>query len=226
VGRNSSPVFFYLLISYLPEIIDFSGYRRGTSQECRCETSPARSGALLVQGNLQCRMLVHTKRSCCDARWSAGTGYLWIKELIRARCIRSVQHWNVAHQSSGHVWQGRYYSCPLDQTHLWEALRYTELNPVRARLVSEAELWAWSSAASHCTANERDEFLALDAWGRHWTAGTWREYLAEGELESKLAVIRQRTHTGRPLGSAEFVQDLEKATQRQLTLQKRDPVRR
>ena len=101
--------------------------------------------------------------------------------------------------------------------------RYTELNPVRARLVSEAELWAWSSAASHCTANERDEFLTLDAWGRHWTAGTWREYLAEGELESKLAVIRQRTHTGRPLGNAEFVQDLEKATQRQLTLQKRGP---
>jgi REP element-mobilizing transposase RayT len=41
-------------------------------------------------------------------------------------------YWNVAHQSSGHVWQGRYYSCPLDPTHLWEALRYTELNPVRA----------------------------------------------------------------------------------------------
>ena len=34
--------------------------------------------------------------------------------------------WNIAHQSSGHVWQGRYYSSPLDQTHLWEALRYTE----------------------------------------------------------------------------------------------------
>jgi REP element-mobilizing transposase RayT len=49
-------------------------------------------------------------------------------------------YWNVAHQSSGHVWQGPYYSCPLDQTHLWEALRYTELNPLRARLVSEAEL--------------------------------------------------------------------------------------
>jgi hypothetical protein len=25
------------------------------------------------------------------------------------------------------VWQGRYYSCPLDDTHLWEALRYTGL---------------------------------------------------------------------------------------------------
>ena len=52
---------------------------------------------------------------------------------------RYASYWNVAHQSSGHVWQGRYYSCPLDEPHLWEALRYTELNPLRAELVREAE---------------------------------------------------------------------------------------
>jgi hypothetical protein len=72
-------------------------------------------------------------------------------------------------------------------------------------------------------ANEHHAFLALDAWRRHWTVTTWRQYLGEGEIESKLAVIRQRTHTGRPLRTAEFVQDLEKATQRQLALQKRGP---
>jgi hypothetical protein len=43
------------------------------------------------------------------------------------------------------LWQGRYYSCPLDQTHLWEALRYTELNPVRAGLASDAGSWKWST---------------------------------------------------------------------------------
>src|SRR5579885_3491355 len=31
-------------------------------------------------------------------------------------------YWNASHSSSGHVWQGRYYSCPLDSTHLWRAL--------------------------------------------------------------------------------------------------------
>jgi putative transposase len=102
-------------------------------------------------------------------------------------------------------------------------LRYTELNPLRARLVSEPELRPWSSAAGHGGANQHDSFLALDAWRRHWTITTWREYLGEGEIESKLAVIRQRTHTGRPLGTAEFIQDLEKALQRQLALQKPGP---
>jgi putative transposase len=146
-----------------------------------------------------------------------------LAEALKQIHGRYACYWNVAHQSSGHVWQGRYYSCPLDPTHLWEALRYTELNPLRANLVAAAELWPWSSATSHCGGKEPDEYLALDVWRRHWTAATWREYLEGGEVESKLAIIRQRTHTGRPLGNAEFIQNLEKATQRQLALQKRGP---
>jgi putative transposase len=63
---------------------------------------------------------------------------------------RYASYWNAVHGSSGHVWQGRYYSCPLDQAHLWEALRYAELNPIRAGLVAEAESWRWSSALAHC----------------------------------------------------------------------------
>ena len=63
---------------------------------------------------------------------------------------RYASYWNASHRSSRHAWQGRFYSCPLDRTHLWEALRYTELNPVWAKLVSKPEEWPWSSAAAHC----------------------------------------------------------------------------
>jgi REP element-mobilizing transposase RayT len=69
---------------------------------------------------------------------------------------RYASYWNAAHQSNGHVWQGRYYSCPLGEPHLWEALRYTELNPLRAGLVAKAECWPWSSAASHCGTEPAD----------------------------------------------------------------------
>jgi hypothetical protein len=41
--------------------------------------------------------------------------------------------------------------------------------------------------------------------------------------QGRRAVIRQLTHTGRPLGTEEFIQDLEKATQRRIALQKRGP---
>jgi putative transposase len=129
-------------------------------------------------------------------------------------------YWNAVHQSSGHAWQGRYYSCPLDRVHLWEALRYTELNPVRAGLASEAEAWMWSSAATHCGAESRNEILDLELWRKNWTVGAWRQYLAAGEMESKLTEIRRSTHTGRPLGSAEFVQALEGSMKRRLAPRK------
>jgi len=136
---------------------------------------------------------------------------------------RFASYWNAIHYSSGHVWQGRYYSCPLDEPHLWEALRYTELNPVRASLVTRAECWEWSSAVAHCGAATADAWLAMDLWRSRWSAGTWRAYLDVGETESELAAIRHSTHTGRPLGSAEFARTLERETKRRLVLQKRGP---
>ena len=47
-------------------------------------------------------------------------------------------YFNSRTQLSGHVWQGRFYSCPLDETHLWAAVRYVERNPVRAGMVENA----------------------------------------------------------------------------------------
>ena len=52
---------------------------------------------------------------------------------------RYAAYWNARQSSTGHVWQGRFYSCPLDESHLWRALRYVELNPVRAGMVAAAE---------------------------------------------------------------------------------------
>jgi putative transposase len=122
---------------------------------------------------------------------------------------RYASYWNAVHSSSGNAWQGRYFSCPLDAPHLWEASRYTELNPVRAQLVDAAQAWAWSSAAVHCGAVQADTFLSTELWQNHWTNACWRECLAAGETESGLASIRQCTHTGRPLGTREFVHALE-----------------
>jgi putative transposase len=133
---------------------------------------------------------------------------------------RYAAYWNAAHVSSGHVWQGRFYSCPLDSPHLWEALRYAELNPVRAGLATEAGSWKWSSAAAHCGTAEPDELLDMEIWRRHWSGATWREFLNAGETESELTAIRQCTHTGRPLGTSEFVKTLEKTTLRQLAPRK------
>lgn len=150
------------------------------------------------------------------------------KKDALARSLKNVHgrfasYWNAANRSSGHVWQGRYYSCPLDEKHLWEALRYVELNPVRAALVGRAPDWAWSSAAVHWGAAVVPSWLEMDAWTRRWSSETWRTYLQIAQDESDLIAIRNSTYSGRPLGSADFTRALEKEAHRPLTPQKRGP---
>jgi putative transposase len=134
---------------------------------------------------------------------------------------RYAAYWNGRQSSTGHVWQGRFYSCPLDQKHLWEALRYVELNPLRAGMVEQPEHWRWSSAAAHCGLTAADPILEMERWGKRWSVSEWRSFLAEAEAPAALDRLRQFTHTGRPLGSPEFVIQLEGSTSRPLAARKR-----
>ncbi len=59
--------------------------------------------------------------------------------------FRHSQYVNRFHGRSGHLWQGRFHSCALDEEHFWWALRYVEQNPVRAELVRRAWEYGWSS---------------------------------------------------------------------------------
>jgi putative transposase len=97
---------------------------------------------------------------------------------------------------------------------------------VRAGLVATAETWEWSSAAAHCGVLQPGGCLAMELWQARWSASTWRTFLATGETESELTTLRQSTHTGRPLGTREFIDSLEHEMHRNLTAQKRGRPRK
>jgi len=59
---------------------------------------------------------------------------------------------------SGHLWQGRFYSCILDDSHLFTAGRYVERNPVRAGIVKEA--WDWQGDRKSVAAVSERKALA------------------------------------------------------------------
>jgi putative transposase len=123
---------------------------------------------------------------------------------------------NTLRNRVGHLWQNRFYSCALDERHLWVALRYVERNPVRANLVARPEEYKWSSAAAH--AGKESAGPLLD-WGFHASAGgaeRWRGLLAEPEELIAIRALQKGTFTGRPVGSAEFVAGLERELGRPL----------
>jgi len=58
-----------------------------------------------------------------------------------------VRRYHRHYKGSGHVWQGRYRSFPIEPGgHLLTVLRYVERNPVRAGMVAKAQDWLYSSA--------------------------------------------------------------------------------
>ena len=118
----------------------------------------------------------------------------------------------------GHLWQSRFYSCPLAGDAVWTVLRYIELNPVRAGLVAAAEQSQWSSAAVHCGLRVAPSILSTTEWGRVWTPDRWQSVLAHGAGEREFDVIRQATQRGVPLGDQDFISGLEHRAGRTLAI--------
>jgi len=129
---------------------------------------------------------------------------------------RYTQYVNRLHGRSGHLWQNRFYSCALDETHLWAALKYVERNPVRAKLVRKPGRYPWSSAAAHTGVDDTAGLLDLEQWYSMVSESEWRETLVEAEEEEMVSALRAKTHTGRPLGSDSFLSKLERALGRRL----------
>jgi putative transposase len=107
----------------------------------------------------------------------------------------------------GYLWQGRFASFVMDEPYLLAAARYVELNPVRAGLVADAADWRWSSARAHLSG--RDDRLVRVAPMLAMIAD-WRAFLNSAMPEEELRDLREHGRTGHPLGSATFVERLER----------------
>jgi putative transposase len=126
---------------------------------------------------------------------------------------------------TGHLWQNRFFSVPMDEDYFWRALRYAELNPVRAGLVRNASDWPWSSARAHVTGIDESGLLDMDTWRSRFDCDRWRNYLEEGcNSDREYDQIRKATRTGRPMGTDDFIEQLEKLTGKALRPRKRGPM--
>jgi len=137
-----------------------------------------------------------------------------LAKTFNALHTRYSQYFNMRNKATGHLWQGRFYSCMLDERHLYAGIRYIETNPVRARMVKKAEDYKWSSAQSHVK-GERDIVLSNDCYVLK-KIKDWSAYLREKEDVSLIDAIRQNTRTGRPCGDDRFTQKIEKLLGRRL----------
>ena len=118
----------------------------------------------------------------------------------------------------GHLFQERFFSCPLDERHFRAAVPYVLNNPVKARMCDLAEEYTWSSARFNLGLANTDP---LASKSEHINdLGDIRLLMSrpDRQLDDEL---RKCTKTGRPCGSDAFVRALELISGRKLSPGKR-----
>jgi len=114
-----------------------------------------------------------------------------LAELFKNTQMRYSHYFNRKHKVFGHLWQGRFFSCSLDDDHLYEALRYVELNPLRAGMVQTVYDYAWSSARDHLFGTNK---IALASVQSYLEIEDWAAYLQEEANEEVVTNLRSNLH--------------------------------
>jgi len=137
------------------------------------------------------------------------------KTMGRVNLLYS-QYLNYMHGRTGHLWQNRFFSCPLDTNHYFTALSYIEQNPVRAKMARYPWTYRWSSAGFHI--GREDEFYLMDKkrWQLQSSRLNWQNILRRKLGKFDIDKLRIHCRTGRPLGTDKFISKLETVIGRRL----------
>ncbi len=116
--------------------------------------------------------------------------------------ITHVRNWQENRRcvGSGHVYQGRYKSFPVEtEDYFYQVARYVECNALRAKLVETADSWRRSSLWRREHGTPADRKL-LSRWPLP-RSRRWCELVNQLQSQGELKAIRQAVNKGQPYGS-------------------------
>jgi len=120
----------------------------------------------------------------------------------------------------GHLWQGRFSSFVMDNKYLMKAVQYVAMNPVKAGLAKKPEQYRRSSTSAFLN-GKKDPLVNVS--GLNERVDNWAQFLSRPADLLVVEKLRKHEHTGRPLGSENFIIKLEKILDRMLRPKKRGP---
>ncbi|MFA4975858.1 MAG: transposase [Candidatus Paceibacterota bacterium] len=112
------------------------------------------------------------------------------------------QRWHSRHKTigSGHLYQGRYKSFPIETNrYLLQLFRYVERNALRAKLVKKAEDWKWSSLYRREKGNINQKKL-LSKWPIDMP-NNYIKLVNEAQTNKEIESLRYSVNKGKPYGS-------------------------
>ena len=98
---------------------------------------------------------------------------------------------NIREGWKGFLFQGRFFSCPVEPSRLLSVVRYVLQNPVRAGLVENAWEYPWSSAL-WMTRGRRDDPRRMDVIAREvWHPPGMRRQIERQHAAEKASIASQ-----------------------------------
>ncbi len=133
-----------------------------------------------------------------------------------------VQYYNYCYRRSGTLWEGRYKATLIDsEAYLLTCMRYIELNPVRAGIVSHPSEYPWSSYHRNALGQPNDlvtpylEYRRLGKTDEERQAA-YRQLFKHHIPEKRITDIREATNKAWVLGNDRFKQRIQKHVERRI----------
>jgi putative transposase len=124
---------------------------------------------------------------------------------------RYAEYINAREGWTGHLWQSRFYSSPVDNDYFWVTVRYILQNPVKAGMVRHARDYRWSNAGYLCRGEINPHVTSDEKWSSLLsTQRNWTEWLSTEEDPQKIAELKRSTLRDLPTGSDQFLDRLER----------------
>ena len=146
-----------------------------------------------------------------------------LPQMMQAVGRAYVRYFNLRHQRTGTLWEGRYRSNLIEsERYLLACMVYIDLNPVRAGMVVQPEDFRWSSHR-HCIGLASDKLVTPHAL--FWALGNtpfareaaYAELVRQGLAQRDKDDFTRTALSGWALGSEGFVTSLQEGTTRRLS---------
>lgn len=150
-----------------------------------------------------------------------------IPQMMQAVGRRYVRHFNQRQGRSGTLWEGRYKSTLIQaERYLLACMVYIDLNPVRAGLVDQPGVYPWSSYP-HYAGLRIDRLITPHPL--YWELGNtpfareaaYAELVQTGLPAQQERVLTDSALRGWALGEPDYVADLQKRTERRVSMTRR-----
>ena len=194
-GNRGDPVFF--------EKVDYQTYLEILVERCH-EAKIALLSYCLLPNQIHLVVEPQDSNSMARAIGEAHRRY--------TRYINEKKEW------TGHLFQHRFFSYPMDEQNTLRAARFIETLPVTAQIAPKPENYLWSSAKFRIKVIDNP---VLKPFQSFHAMHNWSDFLSRPMDPNELRAIQLHLQTGRPRGSDLFLDNIEAKIGRSVRPQKR-----